>query len=220
MNRHSLILYLYISLIISFESCQTAPSGNPELDVKVAELLDTANLLTSMVPVHEDGDVNAIIEIPAGFVEKWEMNKSTGLLERDKIDGKPRTIDYLGYPANYGMIPGTLLKKSMGGDGDPLDILVLGPPVKKGSVIKCKIIGVLYLTDTGEQDDKLIGVHSNSLFYGVDNISELEIEYEGISEILTLWFTNYKGPDRIESSGFGDRDKAIEILRSAIEGYK
>ena len=56
------------------------------------------------------------------------------------INNKPRIINYLGYPANYGMIPKTLLKKENGGDGDPLDVIVLGPPESKGSIVKCKII--------------------------------------------------------------------------------
>ena len=217
MKRHFSLLSLSILLIYGLECCQSAPSANPDLGDSMDQISSTTNMLTDMVPVHEDGDVNAIIEIPAGSIEKWEINKSSGQLERDKIDGKPRTIKYLGYPANYGMIPGTLLKKSMGGDGDPLDILVLGPPVEKGSVLKCKIIGVLYLSDTGEQDDKLIGVQSSSTFYDIDNISQLESEFEGISDILTLWFTNYKGPGRIESNGFGNREKALEILRAAID---
>ena len=46
---------------------------------------------------------------------------------------KPREVKYLGYPGNYGMIPRTLLPKELGGDGDPLDVIVLGPAVERGS---------------------------------------------------------------------------------------
>ena len=53
-------------------------------------------------------------------------------------DGKPRIVKYLGYPGNYGMVPKTLLPENLGGDGDPLDVIVLGPQVERGSVIKCK----------------------------------------------------------------------------------
>ena len=51
----------------------------------------------------EDNLVNALIEISAGTLEKWEMNKETQMLELEKINGQPRIIQYLGYPANYGM---------------------------------------------------------------------------------------------------------------------
>ena len=91
-------------------------------------------------PAINDGCVNAIIEISSGEIEKWELNKKSGEIERDSIDGLPRTINYLGYPANYGMVPQTILPKEKGGDGDPLDIIVIGEPVLKGEIIKCKIM--------------------------------------------------------------------------------
>ena len=83
--------------------------------------------------------VKMLVEIPAGTIEKYELNKSSGILQMDSVDGKPRLIDYLGYPANYGMIPNTILPKSEGGDGDPLDIIAIGPPAARGSIIDCKI---------------------------------------------------------------------------------
>ena len=47
------------------------------------------------------------------------------------------------YPCNYGFIPNTL-----GGDGDPLDILILSENIfYPGIIIKCKIIGVLLMED-------------------------------------------------------------------------
>ena len=75
--------------------------------------------------------VKMLVEIPAGTLEKYEINKSSGILQMDSIYGKPRLIDYLGYPANYGMIPNTLLPKSKGGDGDPLDVISIGPPAER-----------------------------------------------------------------------------------------
>ena len=54
-------------------------------------------------------------------------NKETKQVEIELVNDNPRIINYLGYPANYGMIPETLLSRNNGGDGDPLDIVVLGP---------------------------------------------------------------------------------------------
>ena len=121
-------------------------------------------------PAIKDGYVNAIIEISSGEVEKWELNKKSGKIERDSIDGLPRTINYLGYPANYGMIPQTILPKEKGGDGDPLDIIVIGEPVLKGEIIKCKIIGVLKLLDRNEKDDKIIAIAENSSLSSINSI--------------------------------------------------
>ena len=59
---------------------------------------------------------NAIIEIPLGSSNKYELDKKTGLLKLDRV-----LHSAVYYPANYGFIPQTLAD-----DGDPLDVLVLG----------------------------------------------------------------------------------------------
>ena len=75
--------------------------------------------------------MHGIVEIPAGACEKWEV-KLDGVMRWDMKDGKPRHVKYLGYPCNYGMVPRTMLGKELGGDGDPLDVLMLGPAVPRG----------------------------------------------------------------------------------------
>ena len=171
-------------------------------------------------PLYPDGEINAVIEIPAGTSTKWEVDKSDGGMKLEFKEGEPKIINYLGYPGNYGMIPGTLLSKLQGGDGDPLDVIVLGPPVKRGDVVKCKLIGVLKMLDYDEHDDKLIAVLPNTAFYDVDDLDELNEEFNGVLEIIQLWFANYKGQDIIEIKGFGDEIRARQILESAIKTYK
>jgi inorganic pyrophosphatase len=178
------------------------------------------NIYKDSPPICNDGNVNAIIEIPAGTVEKWEFNKKNGELQRDSLNGKPRTINYLGYPGNYGMIPQTILPKEKGGDGDPLDIIVIGAPMNKGSITKCKIIGVLKLLDSDEKDDKLIAVAHNSSLYQVNSLTELNNQHHGILEIIEIWFTNYKGPNKMISLGYSNQETALDILNSAITEYQ
>lgn len=167
-----------------------------------------------------NGTVEALIEIPAGTNDKWELNKETGELEWEQKDGKPRVVNYLGYPGNYGMIPNTLLPEELGGDGDPLDVLVLGPSEERGSKIPCKIIGVLLLEDHGEQDDKLIAVSKNSPMFHINDIDELEEEYNGITTIVETWFTNYKGPGKLKSNGFANKAEAEKILNTALKEFE
>ncbi len=216
-----LIFNTYVFLIFILISCNRSKSeAVTNLPDSTQEVIKgKPNLLRDIIPLFEDGDVNAVIEIPSGTIEKWELNKSTGQVQWELVDNTPRIVNYLGYPGNYGMIPQTLLSKEKGGDGDPLDILVLGPPATRGGIVKCKIIGVLYLMDRGEQDDKLIAVSDNSPLYHVNDMTELNKNYKGISEIIKLWFTNYKGPDKMESKGFGDKNTALEILRDAINEF-
>lgn len=220
------IFFIFITLIFIAFSCKD--NSNEQINQNISKS-DTSsyflenskkNLLTDFVPLLDNGDINVVVEIPSGTVDKWEVDKTDGQVKWEMVDNKPRVVDYIGYPGNYGMIPQTILPKQLGGDGDPLDVLVLGSPVERGTVIKCKLIGVLYLLDRGEQDDKLIAVQSGSSLYHVDSLEELDSNYIGISTIIQTWFINYKGPNKMKSKGFDNTDKALEILHSAINEYK
>ena len=112
------------------------------------------NLLKHSLSRDLSGNIQAVIEVPAGRTEKWEVDKKDGNKKWDFKKGRPRFLKYIGYPGNYGMVPRTLLSKDSGGDGDPLDILLLGLPLKRGEVLSAKLIGVLKLSDDSEQDDK------------------------------------------------------------------
>ena len=115
--------------------------------------------------------------------------------------------------------PRYLAVQRIRGDGDPLDVIVLGPAVPRGSVIQAKLIGVLKLLDGGERDDKLIAVLRDSPFYKVDSLDELDAEFNGVTDILQTWFSNYKGPGETEANGFGDKREATRILDSAIKEF-
>lgn len=205
------IISLVLLLAVSILGCSKAEKVSNE---------DGLNFLTAYEPVHADGDVNVVIEIPAGTLEKWEVSKPDGQLTLEQINGKPRIVEYVGYPGNYGMIPRTLLPKSQGGDGDPLDVLVLGAPVPRGTVVKAKVIGVLRLLDRGEQDDKLIAIQAGSPLDKVESLEQLQAEYKGITDIIEIWFNNYKGPGMLESKGFSNKEKANIILQSSITAYQ
>ena len=126
-------------------------------------------------PVSISGNINAVIEIPSGTHDKFEVSKKTGQIVQDIEDGLPRKIKYIGYPGNYGMIPKTLLSPKTGGDGDPLDVIVLGEQLQKGSVVEIKLIGILKMLDNSEIDDKLIAVRvNNSIFSSVTSFNELK----------------------------------------------
>ena len=206
-GKFDLTKYLSASILVSliFLNCE-----NSQKDDFIIKEYDS---------IRDDGSVKALIEIPAGTLEKWEYNKSTSDIELELINNKPRIISYLCYPANYGMIPKTLLPKENGGDGDPLDVIVIGPGEPRGSIVKCKIIGVLYLVDNLERDDKLIAISNKSNLENVNNIADLDNNYNGISKILEIWFTNYKKGEQIKSKGFGDSISALNILKDSRKHY-
>jgi len=190
-------LFKIIIISILFYSCQKAFEKLPVID--------------------NDGYVNVLIEIPSGTLEKWELNKDSGIIERDYKNGKPRTINYLGYPANYGMIPNTLSNEELGGDGDPLDILVLGSPINKGELVKVKVIGMIEMLDNGQKDDKFIAVKKNDLIFSkINKVQEIKENFPGILKILKLWFENYKGINQIQVTNIYEKSIANEILLNSI----
>jgi inorganic pyrophosphatase len=171
-------------------------------------------------PTTEAGGVNVVVEIPAGTNAKWEVTKPEGLLHWEEKNGKPRVVKYLSYPGNYGMVPRTLLPDEEGGDGDPLDVLVLGPTVPRGTVVPVKIIGVLRLFDRGEQDDKLIALPQNDPVMQADSLKQLDEQYPGVLTIIETWFIQYKGAGKMKSGGYRNVREAREILYKAIRAFK
>lgn len=168
-----------------------------------------------IVAQNPDGTVNTVTEIPAGTNDKFEVNEDTGQMCWELKDGVPRVVKYLGYPGNYGMVP-----RTMGGDGDSLDMLTLGKFQRRGAVLAAKVIGVVHMIDGGEVDDKLIGVLPGTDFYAYDDLSQLELDYAGITTIIGTWFEGYKGPGEIDVTGFGDAAEAQAVLDAAKAAYQ
>ena len=126
----------------------------------------------------------------------------------------------MGYPGNYGIIPRTMLPKAQGGDGDPLDVIVLGQAVPRGSVRKIHVVGVLKLLDNGEMDDKIIAVMADSPLSKATTLSMLKAQFPGVLSITETWFENYKGPGQMVSKGYQDAKKATKIIETAVQAFE
>lgn len=179
------------------------------------------NILKDVTPYANAGLINVYIEIPAGTNEKWETNKTTGAVEWS-LDSRQqkRIVNYLPYPANYGMIPQTWLPPEQGGDNDPLDVFLLGPSVERGSVIEARLVGVMRVLDKGENDDKLIAVDPNGPFKNVTSFQQLQDDYPGVLEILETWLQHYKGNDKMNLLGSDDELVAAALLETAVQAYQ
>ncbi|MFP4473685.1 MAG: inorganic diphosphatase [Candidatus Omnitrophota bacterium] len=188
-------------------------SNIPDTDVS------SFNFMQDIDPQIDGSLVSMVVEIPAGTTEKWEVSPETGLMAQEIKDMQPRIIKYLGYPGNYGMIPRTLLPTESGGDGDPLDILSIGAPLKRGQTARVKIIGILKFLDHGEQDDKLLAVLPDTALGNLRSLAELNEQFPGIVEIIRIWFENYKGPGEMVFQGYGSVQDARSILTDAYQNY-
>ena len=178
-------------------------------------LLVSCNNYYSFPSFSEKGNPYMIVEIPTGTNEKFEYNPHTNKFELEVINDKPRNVNYLSYPGNYGFIPSTLMDSEKGGDGDPLDALVISSTIKKGSLLEFVPVGVLMMLDNGEEDHKIIGIAINSEAVIVDckTMQCLKENYKGIDMIIETWFKNYKGPGVIEVIGWEDEKYAMDMIR-------
>ncbi len=223
MKRFSLVLFSFYLLIylatshgaelsdLNHKGMVNHTNHNPTSDI---------NYLHDIEPINRDKTVNVVVEIPAGTTQKWEISKIDGSILIETLKGKPRIINYIGYPGNYGIVPMTLLPKNKGGDGDPIDIILLGPSEERGSVVPGKVIGRLNLIDNGEIDHKLIAVQKNSALFSVNTITELDEEFPGVSKIIETWFANYKGKGKVKTNGFAGVEDSMTMLRESANEFK
>jgi inorganic pyrophosphatase len=167
-----------------------------------------------------DGTYNMVVEIPAGTNEKWQADPVTGQFYHDKIDGVPRVINYLAYPFNYGFIPQTVLSKRTGGDGDPLDAIILTSAKARGSVNTMRVIGALHLVERGEIDTKIIGLMDGEAFRDVSDLPEMLFKYPDTVPIIRKWFEGYKGSGAFVFKGYADREEAIQLIEQAHSEWK
>ena len=166
------------------------------------------------VPAGKDlpNDLYVIIEIPAeSSPVKYEIEKEEDALFVDRFMAAP-----MFYPANYGYINNTLAD-----DGDAVDVLVLTPyPVVAGSVIRCRPVGVLNMTDEAGVDAKLVAVPHDKLTKAyrdvkdIDDLPQLELDR------IKHFFENYKGLEegkwvKVESWENAEAAKAV-----IVEGAK
>lgn len=182
-------------------------------------LVGEKSFKTGYAASNADGTVNVVIEIPTGTTAKWEVEED-GVMRWEFKKGKPRVVQYLPYPGNYGMVPRTLLPKELGGDGDPLDVIVLGDAVARGTVAKARVLGVLKMLDDGEQDDKLVAVIDGSPLSMAQDLKALDAKFPGVTSIVETWFDHYKGPGEIETAGYAGTAAAIKVLRAAEQAFK
>ena len=150
--------------------------------------------------------LNAVIEIPYGSNIKYEIDKDSGAVVVDRV-----LYSAMFYPANYGFVPSTLAD-----DGDPADILVLNEyPLQAGSVIPCRLIGVLVMEDESGMDEKLLAVPVSKIDPRYEDIKSINDLPKATLDKIKNFFETYKmlEPNKwVKVKGFEDASKAEAIL--------
>ncbi|HWP72449.1 MAG TPA: inorganic diphosphatase [Gemmatimonadaceae bacterium] len=153
----------------------------------------------------------AVIEIPKGSTNKYELDKETGLLRLDRV-----LYSAVHYPADYGFIPRTFCD-----DGDPLDVLVLGQePVYPLTIVEARAIGVMRMRDDKGIDDKIISISvRDPAFADYTDHSQLPAH---VLRQMRRFFEDYKVLERkqVVIEGLLGPAQALDIIRDALEMYR
>ena len=170
----------------------------------------------SQVPAGKDlpNDVYVVIEIPANSEPvKYEIEKDCDALFVDRFMASP-----MFYPANYGYINDTLAD-----DGDALDVLVVTPyPVVPGSVIRCRPVGVLNMTDEAGVDAKLIAVPHEKLTQAYNDVHDIDDVPELLRNQIKEFFENYKNLEKgkwVKVESWEGADSARAKIVAAAEAF-
>lgn len=160
-------------------------------------------------------EVNVIIEIPShSDPVKYEVDKETGAMFVDRFMNTA-----MHYPCNYGYIPHTLSE-----DGDPVDVLVLTPiPVISGSVITCRVIGMLNMEDEAGPDAKLLAVPTTKLCKLYKDVITPDDAPPQLLAQITHFFEHYKDLEEgkwVKVAGWVGPDEAKNEITEGVKRYQ
>ncbi|HTS98176.1 MAG TPA: inorganic diphosphatase [Streptosporangiaceae bacterium] len=156
-------------------------------------------------------EFDAIIEIPKGQRNKYEMDHRTGRIRLDRM-----LFTSTRYPADYGFIEDTLAD-----DGDPLDALVLlEEPTFPGCLIRCRAIGMFRMRDEKGMDDKVLCVPATdprmAHLVDIGDVSEFDLlEIQHFFEV----YKELEPGKVVEAARWVGRDEAtaeIEACRARL----
>lgn len=160
-------------------------------------------------------EINVIIEIPAhSDPVKYELDKKTGAMFVDRFMSTA-----MHYPCNYGYVPHTLSK-----DGDPVDVLVITPvPLISGSVIRCRPVGVLLMSDESGDDAKILALPIDKLCKSYRHIESYRDIQQDLLSTISHFFDHYKDLDEgkwARIDGWAGINEAKQEILDSITMYQ
>jgi inorganic pyrophosphatase len=154
----------------------------------------------------------AVIEIPRGSRNKYEVDHETGRVHLDRVLYTPFV-----YPVDYGYFD-----KTLGGDGDPLDALVLLEfPVFPGVVVNVRAVGVLPMEDDGGMDEKILCVPAKDKRW--EHIQDINDVPQQTKNEIAHFFEHYKDlePGKwVKLGQWANKAEAERLIAEAKANYK
>ena len=163
---------------------------------------------------HVPESFNVIIEIPMNADPiKYEVDKETGAIFVDRFMGTS-----MHYPTNYGYVP-----KTIAGDGDPVDVLVITPfPLIPGVVVPCRAIGILKMQDESGEDGKVLAVPTDKILPIYSHWQKPEDMNQLRLSQISHFFEHYKDLEKgkwVKILGWEGKDAAHKEILDGMANY-
>ncbi len=160
-------------------------------------------------------DLHVIIETPQGSRNKFSYDEEHGLF---KLGGVlPAGASF---PFDFGFVPSTV-----GGDGDPLDVLVLmDAPAFPGCLVVSRLLGVIEAEQTEdgvtERNDRLIAVASKARNHReMQSLAQLSDNLVAEIEHFFVSYNESKGKEFKPLGRFGP-ERARRVVEAGIEMFR
>lgn len=166
-----------------------------------------------LTPYAEDMAINTVVEIPMGSSHKIEFDRERKLMVVDRVEPQ-----IFAKPVNYGFIPGTLDE-----DGDALDTLIVtAEPLPSAVYLQAVVVGIMEFEDGGEMDHKVICVPADDRHTGnrITTLADLGEQWQRQIEHHFTHYKDLKKPGTTKVLGFGDVNRAHEVIKECIERWK
>ena len=172
--------------------------------------------LDNVTPCNNAPDAfNVIIEIPMNADPiKYEVDKATGAIFVDRFMSTA-----MHYPSNSGYVP-----KTISGDGDPVDVLVITPvPLIPGVVVTCRAIGILKMEDEAGMDGKVLAVPIDKVLSLYSRWQKPEDLSPARLKTIAHFFEHYKDLEEgkwVKILGWEGPESARQEILEGIENYR
>jgi inorganic pyrophosphatase len=150
-----------------------------------------------------NADLVCIVEIPKGSRNKYEYDPELGVMMFDRFLSASVV-----FPTDYGFIRG-----AYSADGDPMDVLIaVSEPTFPGCGVHAKPVAVLWLSDQGEREPKVVCVPSGDPNW--QDVEDLQDLPDQLIEEIAHFFLAYKRREghHVTTDGWGNADQARQVI--------
>jgi inorganic pyrophosphatase len=151
---------------------------------------------------------NAVVEIPLGSKNKYEIDLETGLLRLDRV-----LSSEVRYPVNYGFFP-----RTRGRDGEALDALIFGQTALHPlTIVAVRPVGMLTTSAKAGPEPKILAVEDKDPLYGgIRSAAELGHALHQLKQFLRDYKILEGDPVRVlGSAGAGAARAALKRTAAA-----